>query len=259
MGFLRRLFGGQPIEEDREVIGTMIVADRADAVLEVVGEQSYQENILAAAGGRDQNGPVKPDHVAALVLEPDNRYDKNAICVRIDGRRVGYLSREDDIRYGPVLRLLESRGKVLACEAHLKGGWYRGRGDAGSVGVSLHLGSPAETMLDLLDEGELSVRTDHPWPGQMVAFTGDSRCSIAGIALDREGSAMLARKAGLHVHPRVTKKVQLLVDCDPGGESGNQLKAIEYGIPVVSESEFWAALGVVVETIAWRPSSGRRS
>ncbi len=36
------------------------------------------------------------------------------------------------------------------------------------------------------------------------------------------------------------------VDCDPTTVSGNERKADQYGVPVVSEPEFWAALGVPV-------------
>jgi hypothetical protein len=78
---------------------------------------------------------------------------------------------------------------------------------------------------------------------------GGSRCAVGGIALDRESSAILARRAGLHVYPRMTKKVRLLVDCDPATESVNELKAVEYGVSVISEREFWAALGVPIEAV----------
>jgi NAD-dependent DNA ligase len=88
---------------------------------------------------------------------------------------------------------------------------------------------------------------DHPWVGQMIAFTGDSRCAVAGRKLDREASQAFARSAGMVVHERVTKKVQLLVDCDDGTVSGNQRKALEYGIPVVEERDFWTAIGLTTE------------
>jgi hypothetical protein len=59
----------------------------------------------------------------------------------------------------------------------------------------------------------------------------------------------------------MTKKVQLLVDCDPATESGNELKALDYGIPVVAEREFWTALGLPIEaatTWGQRPAWRRR-
>lgn len=254
MGFLRKLFGEKRAPDQPEA--QLVVPERADAVLEVVGEQSYQDTILRIAGGRDQNGPKNPRHHAMLIPEPTNKYDKNAICVRIDGLRVGYLSREDAVRYGPVTRWMGQRGLLIACEAFLKGGWYRGRGDAGSVGVSLHLGSPGETLLQLLEE-PLSLRDDHPWRGLMVAFTGDSRCAWQGMAIDRELATVIATKAGMIVHPRVTKKVQLLVDCDPGGTSGNELKALEYAVQVISETEFWTALGLPIAALPWQPPTNR--
>lgn len=111
--------------------------------------------------------------------------------------------------------------------------------------------------MGLMDD-EAPVRTDHPWPGCMIAFTGESQMRLVGVEIDRDWATAIARKAGMHVHPRVTKKVQLLVDCDPGGESGNQLKAVEYGIPVIDEESFWRALGLPVERGEWRPASQRR-
>jgi len=143
-------------------------------------------------------------------------------------------------------RLDATKGELIVCHARLTGGWDNGSRDTGSIGVVLHLGSPGETLLDLAAD-TIVVRTDHQWPGWLIDFTGESRGAVGGIALDRESSAILARRAGLHVYPRMTKKVQVLVDCDPATESGNELKAVEYGVPVISEREFWAALRAPIE------------
>jgi hypothetical protein len=136
----------------------------------------------------------------------------------------------------------------------MTGGRDNGRDDQGSIGVTLHLGTPGETLMDVIAD-ELQVKLDHPWSGQMVAFTGDSRFQLLGVTIDREWSVLLATRAGMHVHPRVTKKVQLLIDCDGAGESGNQLKALEYGIVVTTELDFWVALGLPVEALPWRPTT----
>jgi DNA polymerase-3 subunit epsilon len=80
----------------------------------------------------------------------------------------------------------------------------------------------------------------------MIAFAGDSSFALGGLALDRPFSAALARMAGMTVHPRVTKRVRLLVNSDPSSASHSQAKAMEYGIPIVGEGEFWSALGVGV-------------
>jgi hypothetical protein len=238
----------------------MVVPERDDAVLDIVGEASYQPWLMAVGGKRTPNGPSNPDQIATLIREPRNRYDHNAIAVQIRGRTVGYLAREDAVRYQAVADWMMGRGELIACQTRLTGGWENGRRDQGSIGVVLHLGSPGETLLAMLGD-ELELRTDHPWPGWMIAFTGDSRCTISGVALDRESSTLLAQRARMHVHPRMTKKIQLLVDCDPATESGNERKAIEYGVPVVAEREFWTALGLPIEaatTWGQRPAWQRR-
>jgi hypothetical protein len=257
MGFLRGLFG-RPTSNT--VDGWKVEPLRDDAVVQVVGEGSYQNNLLALAGKRGPDGPANTEFLAALVQEPKNRYDENAISIHIESRLVGYLSREDAIRYRPVADWARSREHVIVTDARLTGGWDRGRGDSGSIGVILRLGTPAETLVELLDD-QLAIRTDHPWSGLMIAFTGDSRYALQGVPLDRECATLLASKAGLTLHPRVTKKVQLLVDCDPSGASANELKAREYGVSVITEGEFWSTLGLPVEAVTtWgrRPEWQRR-
>lgn len=249
MEFLRRLLGFR-VEEVAPGPALVTVPARDDAVLDIVGEQSYQDALRRVGAPFDAEGPRTRDHVATLTPEPKNRYDANAIRIDINGHRVGYLSRENALLYGPVVRWeIESR-TVFAVRARLTGGWDRGGGDRGSIGVKLNLGSPVETWLGLVGDG-VRVRTDHRWAGSLIAFTGDSTCRVQGMLLDRGASEALARSAGLSVHPRVTKKVGLLVDCDATGASGNERKAREYGIPVVSEREFWLELALPIDDSPW--------
>lgn len=244
MSFLRRLFGGSR-SSTVDLAVSLLTPERDDAALEVVGEGSYQGALERISGGKTEDGAANRDHLAVLWPEPNNRYDRNAIAIKIDGHTVGYLSRENALRYQATVRWAEAHGRKIACHARLTGGWQRGRRDTGSFGIVLQLGSPAECILDMLGE-EVAIRTDHPWAGHLIAFTGDSRCSYKGVPLDREATLMLASRAGIEVHPRVTKKVTMLVDCDPVSVSGNERKALDYGIPVVQEREFWAALGLDV-------------
>lgn len=243
MSFLRRLFGAPP--QPREVEATLVKPARDDAVLEIVGESNYQDALLAISGGRTSDGPVKPHgHLALLWPEPKNRYDPNAVSIRIEGRVVGYLSREEAVRWSRVLAAATTANTYVAAEARLIGGWDRGNGDRGTVGVQLHLGSPFETYLELLDDAEQpAVHRNHPWVDWLVAVTGDTRCTWRGHAVDREGLVHIADRAGIRVHPRVTKQVQLLIDCDPASVSGNEAKANTYGIPVISDREFFEQIG----------------
>lgn len=106
--------------------------------------------------------------------------------------------------------------------------------------------SPARKIA-VIDTNALALRPDHPYVGWVVAFTGDSSCSVAGMPLDRPASELIARKAGMAIHPRVTRNVQLLVDCDDRGTSGNQRRAAKYGIPVIAERPFWTSIGLSVD------------
>lgn len=61
---------------------------------EVVGESNYQPALRAAAGSGYETRCV-----AAVILDDHNEYDNNAIRIEVDGRTVGYLSREDAREY----------------------------------------------------------------------------------------------------------------------------------------------------------------
>jgi hypothetical protein len=250
MAFLRRLFG---INGQRTMTRPVFLMDpeRPDAWLDIVGEAQYQRPLAALAGDMTRGGRTVADGLAILTPEPENPYDPDAIAVMIEGERVGYLSREDAIRYQAPVEAAASQGQLIACHPRYIGGRSLGDGLTGSIGVRLHIGSPRECMRVLdgdVDEGVI-VGKEHPWVGYLIAFTGDSRYLLGDIPLDRETSKELACRAGMSVHPRVTKKVQLLVDCDPNGASINERKARQYGVPVISEAAFWAALDVDVELI----------
>lgn len=212
--------------------------------LEVVGESRYRNAIEGYVGRKAAGHKTIVD--AALIAEPDNPYDPNAIAVQISGQRVGYLSRGDALRYKPVMEWCKAEGFIPVVRGDVRGGWQQDDGTWADFGITLYVASP-DKLVGRSIAATAPPRTDHQWAGQMVAFTGDSRCIVNGRALDREASVALAEAAGLIVHERVTKNVQLLIDCDDRTVSGNQRKATEYGIPVIGEADFWAGVGVTVE------------
>lgn len=107
---------------------------------EVVGESHYQKALERIAGGRSEDG-AEHDCIAVLVPEPQNKHDRNAIRVDIDGRTVGYLSRSDAIDLGKVLRGKGLGGAILTVNAMIVGGWDRGGDDRGHFGVRLDIPS----------------------------------------------------------------------------------------------------------------------
>lgn len=273
MGLLRRLLGvpepsapAAPEPEIRRMPG--VIFDRSPARVAVVGESFRQDTLDALGGRRSDRGVERAQHMAALIPEPDNPVDPAAISVQIEGRLVGYLSRADAQAYGPILDLVKAKGYGVGCHASLLGGWERGP-DRGSIGVVLHLGSPPALMAELRDGGLLAESDTPGTPepheplspvttltgpddlgelaGKSVCFTGESVCTVGGVALSRPSQEILATNAGLHVLPRVTKKLDLLVVSPLGGRSGKVVKAEQYEIPRVDEPTFWRAIGVRID------------
>ncbi|MFC4015254.1 exonuclease domain-containing protein [Nonomuraea purpurea] len=72
--------------------------------------------------------------------------------------------------------------------------------------------------------------------GDLVAFTGE-------MGAGRESLEERARTAGYVPHPRVTRKVKLLVAADPDTLSGKARKARIYGIPIVTAQAFLRLIG----------------
>jgi hypothetical protein len=137
-GLLNRLFGTrtQPIAP-AHLETTEATLYSGHDTLEVVGESHYQVALWQIVGGRRPD-PVRHEVDAVIVPDPSNRYDPNAIEVRIDGSLVGYLSREDAAAYRPgLLRLIEtSANRIVALHAVIVGGGPRPDG-IGYLGVFL--------------------------------------------------------------------------------------------------------------------------
>src|SRR5204863_834456 len=73
-----------------------------DELVRVVGTSHYQDALLALAP-READEEVRAETIARLVREPDNPHDPNAIAVQIDGRLVGYFSRDENRRWLDVI------------------------------------------------------------------------------------------------------------------------------------------------------------
>ncbi len=127
---------------------------------EVVGESRYFREIRNLFGSRYDPAGVELFFTAQLVPEPDNRYDPNAVSVRINGLTVGYLPREDAARYAPVFSSLIHPGWLPQVSARVWGGdrvdveYDRGR----TVEVTRFIGS---VSLDL-GEPHLLVPANRP-------------------------------------------------------------------------------------------------
>ena len=109
-----------------------------DFEFEVVGESNYQAAIAAVAG--DHGGEqADQECVAALVPEDDNRFDSKAVAVLINGRTVGYLSRNDARSFRRRLGQKGLGGAITTCAACVVGGGTRRNGEKLSYGVRLDI------------------------------------------------------------------------------------------------------------------------
>ena len=119
-------------------------------IAELVGTAPYQESLEEIAGGKPESAP-ELEKWAHLVPEPDNPWDRNAVAVYIDARKIGYLPRESSAAYAALLTQLwaDSRARAV-CRAVVAGGSYKVTTPAGSVaevddeqfGVKLALAAP---------------------------------------------------------------------------------------------------------------------
>ena len=84
--------------------------------LSVVGESHYQPALIRVSGA-PPTGEWGYDCVAEMVLEPENPHDPKAVMVRVDGERVGYLSRHNARRFHARLTGMKARGEPAICIA----------------------------------------------------------------------------------------------------------------------------------------------
>lgn len=109
-----------------------------DELVRVVGTSHYQDALLELSG-RTADEEIRVEKVAVFVPEPDNPHDPNAIAVHIDGRLVGYLSRDENRRWLDVVN-----DHDVAAEAMIAG-----RGGTTGLGVFLRLPTPTEARAQI--------------------------------------------------------------------------------------------------------------
>ncbi len=108
--------------------------------VDIIGESRYQDALREIAGGNTVDG-VEKFVKAVLVLEDGNQFDPMAVRVDIDGKTVGYLSRENARQYRAQLTKVGDPRLTGLCGAVIRGGRDQGRQGAGHLGVKLDLPS----------------------------------------------------------------------------------------------------------------------
>lgn len=144
--------GGEPPSFSPITLKLLPLPD--DGRVAVVGESHYQQALNLVTNGR-ASGDDFDHHIpvtAALVPEPDNRWDKNAVRVDVVvGDRtvkVGYLSKDLAQEYQPELLILRKKGFLGTCPARIAGGGSK------YYGIYLHVIYP--------EDFRVANRSEHP-------------------------------------------------------------------------------------------------
>lgn len=105
---------------------------------EVVGESNYQEKLRSIAGKEEEKSKFI-EEVACLEREPANRFDQNAVAIKIQGMTVAYLSKSDAKTFAKTLKNneIDEYGSIYV-RAIIVGGWKKGA-SSGSFGVKLDM------------------------------------------------------------------------------------------------------------------------
>jgi HIRAN domain len=109
---------------------------RGRAKLSSGNRTTSQRYVPRQAAGKAQSWD---DHItveAQLIPEPNNEFDRNAVAVLVNGRKVGYLPAEIAGDYQPVLLGLLRRGLFGTCKGAIVGGGSR------SYGICLMVAEP---------------------------------------------------------------------------------------------------------------------
>jgi hypothetical protein len=133
MALLRQIFRSKVnLKHHRRVAGTGHPTTHVDA-------SSGQDALELVVGPRTESG-VHLECTAFLVPEPESLEVAGAVAVHISGCKVGYLSRDDGMRYRRFLAAADRGGPAL-CDALVTGGWIRDGGE-GCFVVRLDLAWP---------------------------------------------------------------------------------------------------------------------
>ena len=180
--------------------------------MQVVGESNYQSALVAICGRHTRHG-YEGEHPALIERETSNPYDPNAIRVTVEGRKVGYLPREQAARVGE--QMIAAGLVKSTCAARIRGGWRTNQHDEGHYGVSLAI--PNQGWIDFGIGAEPPVRERAPRTKRETpkrAENGPLRNHQIAIMGGGGGDGNLAvelAEAGARIMSGVGKSTTLLV------------------------------------------------
>lgn len=193
--------------------------------MEVVGESNYQPALIGICGPHSRYGHDQK-HAAVIELEPSNAHDPNAVVVKILGRVVGYLPREQALRVGSQMR--EEDLTAADCVARVQGGWRTNQHDEGDFGVRLAI--PQWDWIDFgigrMPPATSRGKSTRPEPARSGPLVGEW-VAIIGAPSDGELANELAGK-GAHIMAGVGKSTSLVVVAHERPFESNVMNSTRY-------------------------------
>jgi hypothetical protein len=207
--------------------------------VEVVGEHAYSEAIKAALRASKaplsvRSGSETEGLQVELVAEPDNPYDVNAISVRWRNLVLGYLSREDAIRYAQPVRRIIASGFTAAATARI---WAYDSGDRLQARVTVALPEPG--LIAPLNEVPTGVTTLVPWGSAIQVLKEENHFDVLFNFVPPDGVGLLL--VSLHKAARTLKNgverpfVEVRLGGDRVGELSNVTSA--HLLPLLEHTE----------------------
>ncbi|UKA64518.1 DUF4236 domain-containing protein [Arthrobacter sp. FW306-04-A] len=207
--------------------------------VEVVGEHAYSKAIKAALRASKAPVAVRRDSEAEgvqveLVAEPDNPYDVNAISVRWRNQVLGYLSREDAIRYAQPVRRIIASGYIAATTARI---WAYDGGDRLQARVTIAL--PEPELIVPLNEAPAGETTLVPWGSAIQVLKEENHFDILFNHVPPEGAGLLLVSLHKAIHTLKNGTERPFVEVRLDGERVGELSSVTSAhlLPLLEHSE----------------------
>ncbi len=207
--------------------------------VEVVGDHAYSHAIKAALRGSGAPVAVRSDSEVEgvqveLVAEPDNPYDVNAISVRWRNQVLGYLSREDAIRYGQPIRRIIASGLAVTTTARI---WAYDAGDRLQARVTVALPEPG--LIAPLNDAPTGVTTLVPWGSAIQVLKEEDHFDVLfnHVPPDGVGLLLVSLHKAIHTLKNGTERpfVEVRLNGERVGELSNVTSA--HLLPLLEHTE----------------------
>ncbi|MFF5295272.1 HIRAN domain-containing protein [Paractinoplanes globisporus] len=148
---------------------------RGWASVDVVGESHYQQSIRTLFDADLKGDGAELTTTVQLVPDPKNKFDRNAVGVWVGPRQLGHLSRDEAVRYAPILSGLVAQGWAPQVSARVWASQWSsdyGTGNDFSSSIRLDLAEPHMLVPANTPPGEPHRMLP---PGGSIQVTGEEQ------------------------------------------------------------------------------------